>query len=100
MRECREETGIEIDVTTLIGVFSDPAHIIAYYHGKKLHEVRQPVNICLHGHPIGGTLSSGPDGAHEVRWIEPASLAHLNIHPAIRRRISHALSGDPRPQID
>jgi 8-oxo-dGTP pyrophosphatase MutT (NUDIX family) len=50
VRECREETGLDIEITALVGVFSDPAHVIAYDGG----EVRQPVNTCL------GPYARGP----------------------------------------
>lgn len=100
IRECLEETGIEIEVTGLVGVFSDPAHVIAYFHGDKLNEVRQPVNVCLHARPIGGTLRPAPKEASEVRWYEPGDLDSLDVHPAIRRRVTHALSGDLRPLVD
>jgi 8-oxo-dGTP pyrophosphatase MutT (NUDIX family) len=100
IRECREETGIEIETTALVGVFSDPAHVIAYYHGQKLDEVRQPVNVCLHAQPIGGTLSPSPDEATDAQWIDPSALQNLAIHPAIRRRITHALSDEPQPHVD
>jgi ADP-ribose pyrophosphatase YjhB (NUDIX family) len=40
VRGCREETGLEVEITGLVGVFSDPGHVIASAGG----EVRQPVN--------------------------------------------------------
>ncbi|MGL5810787.1 MAG: NUDIX domain-containing protein [Nocardioides sp.] len=99
-RECLEETGIEIETLDLVGVFSDPQHIIAYYHGKNLNEVRQPVNVCLHAKPIGGSLATSNAEASEVRWIGPSELAAMNIHPAIRRRLDHALSAESAAVID
>lgn len=78
VRECREETGLEIEITALVGVFSDPAHVIAYDGG----EVRQPVNTCFAGRAIGGKLTTS-DEASEVAWIPPARLDDYDIHPAI-----------------
>ena len=37
VREAREETGIDVEVCGIVGIFSDPRHIIAYDDG----EVRQ-----------------------------------------------------------
>src|SRR5262245_28983808 len=37
VREVGEETGIEVEVTGLIGIYSDPDHVIAFTDG----EVRQ-----------------------------------------------------------
>jgi ADP-ribose pyrophosphatase YjhB (NUDIX family) len=34
IRECREETGLDIEVISLVGMFSDPGHVIAYGAAK------------------------------------------------------------------
>jgi 8-oxo-dGTP pyrophosphatase MutT (NUDIX family) len=93
-RECLEETGVDIEITGLVGVFSDPRHVIAYVGG----EVRQPVNVCLHARPVGG-VPQATDEASEVRWVDPADLDGYEIHPAMRRRIEHGLSG-ATPHVD
>jgi 8-oxo-dGTP pyrophosphatase MutT (NUDIX family) len=95
VRECREETGLDIEITALVGVFSDPAHVIAYADG----EVRQPVNTCFAGRVIGGKLTS-TDEASDVAWIAPAQLDDYDIHPAIRRRIVHGLDPYSTPHVD
>ena len=87
VRECREETGVDIAVIGLVGVFSDPNHRIAYADG----EVRQPVNICLRARPTGGQATA-TDEASQVRWVDPADLDDYEIHPAIRARITHGLT--------
>jgi ADP-ribose pyrophosphatase YjhB (NUDIX family) len=95
VRECREETGLDIEVTSLVGVFSDPRHVIAYADG----EVRQPVNTCFSAQVIGGTLGTTRE-ASEVAWVPPAGLEDYDIHPAILRRIIHGLRGDSLPHVD
>jgi len=40
VREVREETGLEVEITGLVGVYTDPRHLIAYSDG----EVRQQFN--------------------------------------------------------
>ena len=95
IRECREETGVDIEVTGLVGVFTTPDHVIEYRKGKKVKEVRQPVNVCLHARPIGGEVTT-TDEASAVRWVGPDDLGGYDIHPALRRRIEHGLShADP-----
>jgi 8-oxo-dGTP pyrophosphatase MutT (NUDIX family) len=91
VRECLEETGVEVKVTGIVGVFSTPDHLIAYLKGDKVKEVRQPVNICLRARPVGGELRR-TDEAAEVAWVEPTDLDGLQIHPAIRLRLEHGLS--------
>lgn len=95
VRECHEETGLEIEVTSLVGVFSDPRHVIAYADG----EVRQPVNACFRARVIGGDLRT-TDEASEVAWVPSARLEDYDIHPAILRRIVHGLQAGSVPHVD
>ncbi len=91
VRECREETGVQVEITGLVGVFSTPEHVIAYMKGDQVTEARQPVNLCLHARPIGGQLATTQEAAM-VAWVDPADLERYQIHPAIRLRIQHGLS--------
>ncbi|WP_246064739.1 NUDIX domain-containing protein [Nonomuraea longispora] len=90
-RECREETGIEVEVTGLVGVFSTPDHVIVYMHGDKIDEVRQPINVCLRARVLGGALQADPKESREVRWVKPSDLDSYAIQPAIRHRIDCGL---------
>lgn len=94
VRETLEETGVEIEITGLVGVFSDPRHVIAYADG----EVRAPVNVCLRAKPVGGSATPTRE-ASRVEWVQPADLPGLDIHPALRRRIDWGLGHD-EPWID
>lgn len=94
IRECREETGLEVELTGLVGIFSDPRHRIAYDDG----EVRVPVNICFHGQPVCGQLATDAE-SDQAAWVAPDDLDGYDMHPAIRRRISHALRGTG-PHVD
>lgn len=95
-RECREETGLEIEIIGLVGVFSDPRHISAYSDGT----ARQPVNVCFEGRVIGGTPTT-TDEAAEVAWVPPVDLDDYDIHPSIRRRIAFGLQGRrTAPHVD
>ena len=84
VREVREETGITVDVTGLIGVYSDPAHVIAFSDG----EVRQEFSLCFRARPVEGEPRTSSE-SKEVLWVGPARLANLNVHPSIRLRIQH-----------
>jgi len=95
VRECREETGLEVEITGIVGVFSTPDHVIAYVKGDKVKEVRQPINVCLHARPVGGELTRTKEAA-EVAWVATGELDDYDVHPAIRLRITHGLSaGQP-----
>jgi ADP-ribose pyrophosphatase YjhB (NUDIX family) len=84
VREVTEETGILVEVTGLIGVYSDPGHVIAFADG----EVRQEFSLCFRARPIKGEPRTSSE-SKEVLWVEPAKLDNLNIHPSIRLRIQH-----------
>jgi 8-oxo-dGTP pyrophosphatase MutT (NUDIX family) len=91
-REVREETGILIEVVGLVGIYSDPAHVIAYDDG----EVRQEFSVCFRGRPTGGAPETSDESKH-VEWVEPARLRDLDIHPSVRLRIEHGLSCADQP---
>ncbi|WP_328894015.1 NUDIX domain-containing protein [Streptomyces sp. NBC_00236] len=86
VREVDEETGIKVEVDGIVGLYTDPEHVLAYTDG----EVRQQFSICFRAHPVGGALRTSSE-SKEVRWVNPADLAELNIHPSMRLRIHHAL---------
>ena len=94
MREVREETGIEVEVTGLIGIYTDPRHVIAYDDG----EVRQQFSLCFAARPVGGQLATSSE-SREVRWVDPGALDELSIHPSMRLRIDHALQPRTSPYI-
>ncbi|GAA5134799.1 NUDIX hydrolase [Pseudonocardia adelaidensis] len=94
VRETVEETGIEVEVTGLVGIYSHPGHVIAYDDG----EVRQEFSICFRARRVGGELRTSPEST-QVRWVGPAALDGLDIHPRMRVRIDHGLRGDPQPYL-
>jgi ADP-ribose pyrophosphatase YjhB (NUDIX family) len=87
VRELKEETGIDVEVTGLIGVYSNPQHVIAYDDG----EVRQEFSICFRAKPVGGQLRTSSE-SKEVLWVERDELERLNIHPSTRLRIEHGFT--------
>lgn len=92
IREVHEETGTLVQVTGLIGVYSDPAHVIAFTNG----EVRQEFSICFRAHPTGGTLRTSSESS-EVLWVAPDHFNDLDIHPSIRLRIAHGFENRSEP---
>ena len=92
VREVREETGIDAEVTGVIGLYSNPNHVIAYGDG----EVRQEFSICFRAKALGGQRRTSSE-SKEVHWVAPGDLDALNIHPSIRLRLQHALSERTEP---
>jgi ADP-ribose pyrophosphatase YjhB (NUDIX family) len=92
IRETIEETGITVEVTGLIGIYSNPHHVMAYDDG----EVRQEFSICFSARPVTGEPRTSGESS-EVRWVDPAQLDELDIHPSIRLRIDHGLQERAEP---
>ncbi|MCC3767365.1 NUDIX domain-containing protein [Streptomyces sp. UNOC14_S4] len=86
VREVREETGIEVEIERLTGVYTDPQHVMAYDDG----EVRQQFTICFRARPTGGAVRTSSE-SKEVRWVAPPELANLDMHPSMRLRIEHGM---------
>ncbi|MFJ7046900.1 NUDIX domain-containing protein [Streptomyces sp. NPDC101112] len=86
VREVREETGIDVEVDNVVGLYTDPEHVLAYDDG----EVRQQFSICFRAHSVGGSLRTSSE-SKEVRWVDPADLDGLDIHPSMMLRIRHGL---------
>lgn len=86
VREVQEETGMDVAVDAIVGLYTDPQHVMAYDDG----EVRQQFSICFRAHPTGGELRTSSE-SKEVRWVSPTDLDALDIHPSMRLRIEHGL---------
>lgn len=89
LREVEEETGIQVRVTGLVGLYTDLGHVMAYDDG----EVRQQFSLCFRARPIGGALRSSGE-SKQVRWVDPRDLDGLSIHPSMRTRIDHGLESN------
>lgn len=92
VREVQEETGVDVEVTGLIGLYSNPAHIIAYDDG----EVRQEFSICFRARLLGGELRTSSE-SKEVHWVERSRIDALNIHPSIQLRLQHGFEERATP---
>lgn len=94
VREVREETGLDVEPAGLVGIYSDPQHLIAYDDG----EVRQEFSICFRTRLLGGHLAADRESA-DLRWTAPGDLDGLPMHPTTRLRIDHYLAGQQEPFV-
>jgi len=95
VREIEEESGIKAELTGLVGIYSDPGHVMAYDDG----EVRQEFSVCFHARVISGEPRHDSTETKAARWVDVADIASLRIHPSMRRRIDDALARRPDPQV-
>src|SRR6516165_7003872 len=82
IREVREETGLQILITGLIGTYSDPHILIAYSDG----EVRQEFTFVYAAEIESGELKID-DESKEAAWVPLSSAAHLPLAESQRRRL-------------
>ena len=94
IRETQEETGVLTEITGILGVYSDPGHIVAYTDG----EIRQEWELILLGRPVSGSPAVN-DEASDVRWVAVADLESLDIHPTQWRQLRDWLNGSG-PHLD
>ena len=96
VRETLEETGIECEITGVVGIYTDPKHIILYTSNG---EARQEFSILLTGRFIGGEPTPSSEST-EVHWIETTRLADLKMDRSMRRRVDHYLERPSTPYFD
>ena len=90
IREVKEETGFDIRIDRIVGIYSDPDHVFAYDNG----EVRQEFSICLAGIIVGGRLLVSREST-AVQFFSTPDLPDLQIHESIRIRIRDYLDVKP-----
>jgi ADP-ribose pyrophosphatase YjhB (NUDIX family) len=94
VRETKEETGLDVEPEYLVGIYTNPNHVVAFSNG----EVRQQFSVCFACRLVGGELKVS-DESNEVGFFLPEEIEHLNMHPSIRLRIQHFLEHRGAPFI-
>ncbi|MBB5871973.1 ADP-ribose pyrophosphatase YjhB (NUDIX family) [Allocatelliglobosispora scoriae] len=94
VRETLEETGVTVEVTGLVGIYTNPRHVVEFSDG----EVRQQFSICFRARYVSGDPTPS-DESSAVAWVERAALDDLSIHPSMRLRIDHGLDHRVKPYI-
>ena len=89
VRETAEESGMTVQITGLVGIYTDPGHVIAD-PGAGL--VRQPFAVCFHARPLSGSPGGDQVETSDARWFTIGDIPALPIRPAMRMRIAHALT--------
>lgn len=94
IREVREETGFDVEVTGIVGTYTDPRHIIAYSDG----EVRRQFNVCYTARIVSGELAMSQEST-EVRFVPLAELDTLPMHHTQRLRLEHFFDNRTQPYL-
>jgi 8-oxo-dGTP pyrophosphatase MutT (NUDIX family) len=95
VRETREESGIDCQITGLVGIYSDPRHVILYTSDG---EVRQEFSIVLTARPVGGNPRPSSETS-EVRWVPIGQIDSYHMDRSMRLRVGHYLEGRTTPYV-
>ena len=87
IRETLEETGVTCEVTGLVGIYTDPRHIILYTSNG---EARQEFSIVLTARYVSGHPTTS-DESDEVRWVDAATASDYTMDKSMRLRIEDYL---------
>ncbi len=88
IREVREETGFDVAIVRLIGVYSDPAfQVVRYPDGHVVHYV----SACFECRVVGGAAALC-DETLALEWFDTRDLPP-DLLPMHRLRIDDALAG-------
>ncbi|MFF2222755.1 NUDIX domain-containing protein [Streptomyces globisporus] len=94
VREVKEETGLDVEITGLVGTYTDPRHIIEYSDG----EVRRQFNVCFTARVTGGALAISEEST-KVRFVAPDEIDALPMHHTQRLRLRHFAEDRDRPYL-
>jgi 8-oxo-dGTP pyrophosphatase MutT (NUDIX family) len=95
IRETKEETGIDCEITGLVGIYTDPKHIVYYTSDG---EARQEFSVVFTATAVGGTPTPS-DESRRVEWVELHQLDGLQMDRSRRMRLGHFLEGPREPHM-
>jgi 8-oxo-dGTP pyrophosphatase MutT (NUDIX family) len=76
IRETLEETGIQVRLTGVSGIYTNPNHVLEYTSNG---EVRQEFSVVFTAEPLSGEPTPSSESSH-VEWVPPAETAGLSMH--------------------
>jgi ADP-ribose pyrophosphatase YjhB (NUDIX family) len=95
VRETREESGIECEITGIVGIYSDPKHVLLYTSNG---EVRQEFSIVLTGRSLSGQPTPSSESS-EVRWVPVSEVRDYTMDRSMRIRINDYLDRKESPVV-
>lgn len=87
IREVEEETGLQVQIKRLIGVYSTPHRLLEYADGNRYQLVSCSFEVEL----LGGTLTLS-DETIEFGYFSTAAISHMDIMDHHIERIHDALN--------
>ena len=95
VREVKEETGIDCEISGLVGIYTDPKHVILYTSDG---EARQEFSVLFTARATDGEPTTSSE-TREVRWMSRDSLGSLQMDRSMHLRVQHYLEGRSSPHL-
>ena len=95
VRETLEESGIDCAITGIVGIYSDPRHVVLYTSNG---EVRQEFSIVLTARHLDGQPTPSSESS-EVRWVPESEVLGYTMDRSMRIRINDFLARNQSPVI-
>lgn len=96
IRETVEETGVTVKPTGLVGIFTDPKHVVHYTSND---EVRQEFTVVYRADYVSGDPTTSSETTH-VEWVPAGKVADLTMDRSQRLRLDWAINHPSQTRID
>ena len=87
VRETKEETGIDVTLTGVAGIYTDPRHVIHYTSND---EVRQEFTVVYRADYVAGEPTTSSETTI-VQWVPVAEIDDLKMDRSQRMRVQWAI---------
>jgi 8-oxo-dGTP diphosphatase len=77
VREVQEETGLEVSIVRLLGVFGGPSFVVQYPNGDRSQYLSAIFECAVRG----GSLVSDGDETDQLMFAGPTELARMDCQP-------------------
>jgi ADP-ribose pyrophosphatase YjhB (NUDIX family) len=94
LREVLEETGLQVRVVRLTGVYSNPDQLVIYPDGNKAHFVVMNFEVEI----VDGELGLSNETS-DVGYFSPAEIASMPMHNRHADRVTDALTNQTEAYI-
>ena len=88
VRETLEETGVQVRLVDVVGIYTDPKHVIHYTSDG---EVRQEFTVVYRGEYVSGEPATSSETTR-VEWVPIEQIPKLHMDRSQRMRLEWALA--------
>ena len=93
VREVQEETGLDVDIVRLMGVFGGPAFVVQYPNGDRSQYLSAIFECAVRG----GSLMPDGDETDQLTFAGPTELTRMNCQPWMQHVMPLLWQRSPSP---